>query len=92
LANAHANSLRVVVLFDAATDLSVDAEVYAATHARQLIYRKAEFSLADTMNDSIEAGLLYSQIELRGGAKSEHGLFLQDGVTALQNHLVNQLP
>jgi hypothetical protein len=79
----------VGVLFDAATDLSVAAEVYVSTHARQLIYRKAKFSLADTLNDSIEAGLLYSQIELRGGAKTEHGLFLQDGVTALQNHLVN---
>jgi hypothetical protein len=80
----------VGVLFDAATDLSVAAEVYVATHARQLVYRKAQFSLAETLNDSIEAGLLYSQIELRGGAKTEHGLFLQDGVTALQNHLVNQ--
>ena len=80
----------VGVLFDAATDLSVAAEVYAATHARQLVYRNATFSLADTLNDSIEAGFLYSQLELRGGAKTEQGFFLQDGVTALQNHLVNQ--
>lgn len=80
----------VGVIFDAATDLGVAADVYAATHARQLVYRKAAFSLADTLNDSIEAALLYSQLELRGGAKTEHGLFLQDGVTALQNHLVNQ--
>ena len=80
----------VGVLFDAATDLSVAAEAYAAAHARQLVYRQAKFSLADTLNDSIEAGFLYCQLELRGGAKTEHGLFLQDGVTALQNHLVNQ--
>jgi hypothetical protein len=80
----------VGVLFDAATDLSVTAEAYAASHARQLVYRQAEFSLADTLNDSIEAGLLYCQLELRGGAKTEQGLFLQDGVNALQNHLVNQ--
>jgi hypothetical protein len=80
----------VGVLFDAATDLSVAAEAYAATHARQLVYRNANFSLADTLNDSIEAGFLYSQLDLRGGAKTEQGLFLQDGVTGLQNHLVNQ--
>jgi hypothetical protein len=80
----------VGVLFDAATDLSVAAEVYASTHARQLVYRQAEFSVADTLNDSIEAGFLYSQLELRGSTETEHGLFLHDGVTALQNHLVNQ--
>ncbi len=80
----------VGVLFDAATDLSVAAEAYAASHARQLVYRQAKFSLADTLNDSMEAGFLYCQLELRGGAKTKHGLFLQDGVTALQNHLVNQ--
>jgi predicted nucleotidyltransferase component of viral defense system len=79
----------VGVLFDAATDLSDTAAVYAATHARQLAYRNATFTVADTLNDSIEAALLYSQLALRGGAKTEHGLFLQDGVTALQNHLVN---
>ena len=72
----------VGVLFDAATDLSVAADVYAATHARQLVYRNATFSLADTLNDSIEAGFLYSQLELKGGAKTEQGLFLQEGVSA----------
>ena len=80
----------VGVLFDAATDLSVAAEAYVATHARQLVYRQAKFSLADTLNDSIEAGFLYSQIDLRGGATTVHGLFLHEGVTGLQNHLVNQ--
>lgn len=78
------------VLFDAATDLSVAADVYTATHARQLIYRNASFSLADTLNDSIEFGFLYSQLGLRGHVKTEQGLYLQEGVTALQNHLVNQ--
>lgn len=80
----------VGALFDAATDLSVAAETYAAVHARQLIYRQATFSLADTLNDSIEAGFLYSQLALRGSTETEQGLFLHDGVTALQNHLVNQ--
>ncbi len=79
----------VGVLFDAATDLSVAAEAYAVSHARQLVYRQANFSLADTLNDSIEAGFFYCQIGLRGGVSTEHGLSLQDGVSALQNHLVN---
>ena len=79
----------VGVLFDAATDLNVVAEAYAATHAKQLLYRQAGFSIADTLNDSIEAGFHYSQLELKGSTKTEQGLFLHDGVTALQNHLVN---
>jgi hypothetical protein len=45
------------------------AEAYAASHARQLVYRHAKFSLADTLNDSIEAGFLYSRLELRGAQK-----------------------
>ena len=52
----------VGVLFDAATDLRVAAEVYAAVHARQLVYRKAAFSLADTLNDSMHAGFLLSHV------------------------------
>jgi hypothetical protein len=79
----------VGALFDAATDLHVAAEVYAATHARQLVYRRANYTLADTLNDSIETGFLYSQLDLKGGLKTEPGLFLQDGITGLQNHLVN---
>src|SRR5438046_2909530 len=49
------------VLFDAATDLNVAAEVYAATHARQLVYRNAAFSLDETLSDSMQAGFLLSQ-------------------------------
>jgi hypothetical protein len=48
------------------------------------------YSIADTLNDSIETGFLYSQLDLKGGLKTEHGLFVQDGLTGLQNHLVNQ--
>lgn len=79
----------VASLFDAATDLRVAAEVYAAVHARQLAYRQARFTLAETLGDTIESGFLYSQIGLRGGMKTEHGLFLHEGVLGLQNHLVN---
>lgn len=80
----------MAALFDVATDLRVAAAVYAATHARQLVYRQAAFTLAETLNDSIEAAFLYSQLDLRGGKTTEHGLFLQDGITGLQNHIVNQ--
>jgi hypothetical protein len=80
----------VAVLFDVATDLRVAAAVYAATLARQLVYRRATFTIAETLNDSIEAAFLYSQIDLRGGKATEHGLLIQDGITGLQNHIVNQ--
>ena len=80
----------VGALFDAATDLNVAADVYAAIHARQLVYRKATFTIAETLNDSIEAGFRYSQLDLKGGLETEDGLFLQEGVSALRNHLVNQ--
>ncbi len=80
----------VGTLFDAAHDLRVAAEAYATTHARQLVYRKAKFSLADTLNDSIEAAFRLSQLALKGGKETKEGLFLQQGVGDLQNHLVNQ--
>jgi predicted nucleotidyltransferase component of viral defense system len=79
----------VAALFDAATDLRVAADVYAVLHARQLVYRQATFTLAETLTDTMEAGFLYSQLDLRGGAKTEHGVFIHEGVTGLQNHLVN---
>lgn len=79
----------VGALFDAATDLSVAADVYTAIHARQLVYRNAKFSLADTLNDSIHAGFLLSQLQLKGGVETDDGKFLYDGVYNLANHLVN---
>jgi len=79
----------VGALFDAATDLSVAAEAYSAAHARQLVYRKTTFSLADTLKDSMHAGFLLSQLQLKGGAESEDGKFLYEGVHNLANHLVN---
>jgi hypothetical protein len=79
----------VAALFDAATDLRVAAEVYAKLHARQLAYRRANFTLADTLNDTIESGFIYSQLGLRGAVDTEHGNFIHEGVNGLQNHLVN---
>jgi hypothetical protein len=79
----------VGALFDHATDLAVAAEVYAATHAKQLAYRNAAYSLPETLNDSIQAGCDYSQLDLQGGSRLPNALMLQDGVASLQNHLVN---
>ncbi len=80
----------VAALFDAATDLSVVAEVYAAIHSRQLVYRQASYTLEETLNDTIESAFLYTQIGLRGGAETPEGLAIAQGVNNLQNHLVNQ--
>jgi hypothetical protein len=60
-----------------------------AIHARQLVYRNATFSLADTLNDSVQAGFLLSQLQLKGGSETEDGKFLYEGVYNLANHLVN---
>ncbi len=79
----------VGVLFDAATDLKVAAEVYATTHARQLVYRNKTFSLADTLNDSMQAGFLLSQLQLKGGVETDDGKFLYEGIYNLTSHLVN---
>jgi hypothetical protein len=46
--------------------------------------------MAQTLNDSIQASLLYSQLDLRGVTNTKDGLFLHDGVAALQNHVVNE--
>jgi hypothetical protein len=79
----------VAALFDHATDLEVTASVYAATHAKQLIYRKAAFTLAETLNDSLEAGFCLSELQLKGGRQTQDGLFLLEGVENLRNHLLN---
>ena len=79
----------VASLFDAASDLTIAAQVYEVLHAKQLTYRKASFTLEETLNDTIQTGFLYSQLDLRGGTKSEHGLFLEEGVRNLQNHLLS---
>lgn len=80
----------VAALFDAATDLNVAADVYAAIHARQLVYRQANYTLEETLNDTIESGFLYSQLNLRGGVETPEGLAIAQGVRNLQSHLVNQ--
>lgn len=79
----------VGILFDAVTDLGEAAEVYAVTHARQLVYRKAAFSLANTLNDSMQADLILSQFHLKGEVETEDGKFLYEGIFNLANHLVN---
>ena len=79
----------VAALFDAADDLAVAAAVYEIVHAKQLVYRQREFTIAETLADTIEAGFLYSQLDLKGGVETEHGLFIHEGVTNLQNHLLN---
>lgn len=79
----------VATLFDAANDLAVVAAVYEIVHARQLVYRQAAFTLVETLGDTMETSFLYSQLDLRGGVTTEHGMFIQEGVTGLQNHLVN---
>jgi hypothetical protein len=80
----------VAALFDAATDLSVVADVYATIHARQLIYRQANYTLEETLNDTIESAFFYTQIGLKGGVETPAGLAIAQGVTNLRNHLVNQ--
>ncbi len=79
----------VGALFDAATDLQEVAEIYEAIHAKQLVYRNATHTVADTLNDTITAGFKYSQLGLRGGTVTEEGQSIQAGVSSLQNHLIN---
>ena len=80
----------VATLFDAASNLNVAAEVYSAIHAKQLKYRQANFTIEETLNDTIETGFLYSQLDLKGGGKTDCGLYLEKGIANLQNHLLNQ--
>ncbi len=79
----------VGALFDAATDLDVVAEVYEYIHGKQIKYRNNAFTVVDTLNDTITAGFLYTQLDLRGGIATEQGVLLKEGVSSLQNHLIN---
>jgi len=64
----------VGALFDSATDLQEVAEVYETIHGKQLGYRDATFTMADTLNDTMTTGFQYSQLDLRGGTETPEGL------------------
>lgn len=80
----------VGVLFDVATDIEQAAQVYAALHGNQCRYRQKEFTVEETLNDTIAACLGLTWCELRGPGKDDPiGMYLKDGVQRLQSHIVN---
>jgi hypothetical protein len=80
----------VGVLFDVATDIAEAAQVYAALHENQCRYRQAEFTVEQTLNDTINACLGLTWCELRGPGKNNAiGRYLKDGVHRLQSHILN---
>jgi hypothetical protein len=79
----------VAALFDAATDLQVVAEVHRHIHARQCIYRGHPYAIAETLDDAIQAAVLLTAHDLPGFQNTDNSRLLRNGVTSLQNHLVN---
>jgi predicted nucleotidyltransferase component of viral defense system len=74
-------------LFDVVSDLNEIKSSYEAVHALQCKYRERNYSLKDTLLDSINAGFKYSQIDLKGGIESEIGTLIKKGIGSLQTHL-----
>jgi hypothetical protein len=77
-------------LFDSAAELQITSDVYASTHARQCRYREHDFTISETLDDSIFAAMQLSAHDLRGFQNTDKSQLLCDGVESLQNHLVNQ--
>jgi Nucleotidyl transferase AbiEii toxin, Type IV TA system len=80
----------VSVLFDVATDIDEAAEVYAALHQNQCRYRTKDYTVEETLNDTISACLGLTWCELKGPGKDDPiGIYLKDGVQRLQSHIIN---
>ncbi len=79
----------VAVLFDVATDLVEAAAAYDAVHANQCRYRQTQFTLDQTLDDTLQACLELSQHDLKGSPKDgARGPFFADGIAKLQGHLL----
>jgi len=76
------------VLFDAATDLNIAAQVYETVHAHQCTYRNKTYTQAVTLDDSITAAIELSAFDPKSPNNTENAALLDAGVTSLQNHLV----
>jgi hypothetical protein len=77
-------------LFNEATDLNEIKEAYVYTHGRENVYRNSAFSLEQTLQDSIQAGLELSQFDPNEKINTDNSILLREGVTSIQNHLLQQ--
>lgn len=80
----------VAILFDAATDLADAAAAYNEVHPNQCRYRNRQFTLEETLTDTINACVELSQHDLRGAPRKDtRGPFFLDGIEKIQGHLLN---
>lgn len=77
-------------LFAAATDLRAVFRSYEIHFERQNRYRGGGFSMADALEDTLDAAYWLSQIGLKPDEKNKDAAFLQKGVKALSTHLINR--
>jgi len=79
----------IAVLFDVATDLAAVAAAYEVVQANQCRYRQSQFTLDQTLDDTIQACLELSQHDLKGAPKdAARGRFFFDGIAKLEGHLL----
>jgi len=76
------------VLFDVITDLSEVKEAYNFTFSRQNVYRDTNYTLEQTLMDSIQAGFELSRFDPGKNINTENGQLLKDGVASLSNFLL----
>lgn len=78
----------VAELFSVAHSLDMVRRTYETILPVQNAYRKRNYSLSDTLLDTIEAAYWFSQRDLKYGEAHANSDFLQKGVANLDSHLV----
>ncbi len=66
------------------------AESYRRIHAAENGYRGGCFSVAETLDDTIDTGLLLSSIDLKGYVPSPAGKILANGIKQVDSHMIGR--
>jgi predicted nucleotidyltransferase component of viral defense system len=76
-------------LFPFVSNLQEIAVSYKAFLSAENSYRHKNYSIDDTLNDTIDTCYLISQLDLRGSIENEQTTILRRGIRQIQSHLIN---
>lgn len=76
-------------LFNLAEDLTAVRRVYQKVFEQENVYRGGGFTLAEALDDTIQASLSLSMHTLKGVKETPEALMLVDGARKLTSHLVD---
>jgi hypothetical protein len=77
-------------LFSFASNLQEITASYQAFLAAENGYRNKNYSMDQTLNDTVETCFIISQMDLRGSVENEQTEILRRGIRQVQSHLINR--